>query len=179
MLDGMETHMLKFTICFIKQGDSVLLLNRESPSWMGAWNGVGGKIEPNESARDAALREIKEETGLVFDDIQFKGITTWVVDGKGFGGMYVYFAELPPDCRYEVPVKTAEGILDWKNIEWITHPENRGVAYNIPKSIEKIISGTTCFEHRCYYRDGRLIHHEFVDVGEDVEYTLGNSGRTL
>lgn len=32
---------LKYTICFIKRGDEILLLNREKSSWMGSWNGVG------------------------------------------------------------------------------------------------------------------------------------------
>src|SRR5690554_5924792 len=142
--------MLKCTICFIKQEDKILLLNRGYPSWMGVWNGVGGKIEPNETAKHSALREIKEETGIVLDFIQFKGIVTWYVDGKGVGGMYVYFAELPSDFCYETPIKTVEGILDWKNIEWILHPENKGLATNIPKSIEKIISDSNCFEYRCF-----------------------------
>jgi len=84
--------MLKFTICFIKQEDRILLLNREKPSWMGCWNALGGKIEPNENPRSSALREFKEESGIILDDIHFKGIVTWIVDGKWVGGMYVYFA---------------------------------------------------------------------------------------
>lgn len=35
--------MIAFTNCFIKKGDRILLLNRNKPSWMGMWNGVGGK----------------------------------------------------------------------------------------------------------------------------------------
>lgn len=41
--------MYSFTICFIKQGNNILLLNRESPEWMGIWNGVGGKLEEGET----------------------------------------------------------------------------------------------------------------------------------
>ena len=51
--------MLEFTICFIKQGNNILLLNREKPTWMGNWNGVGGKIHARESPKQCILREIK------------------------------------------------------------------------------------------------------------------------
>lgn len=64
--------MVEYTICFLKQGDKILLLNREKPQWMGAWNGVGGKIEQGETPLVSALREIKEETGLARHYIQRK-----------------------------------------------------------------------------------------------------------
>src|SRR5690606_3914655 len=102
--------------------------------------------------------------------IQFKGIVTWIVDGKGVGGMYVYLVELPSDYYYETPVRTAEGILDWKKIEWILHTENKGVVNNIPRSIQRIITSVKCFEHRCYYKDGQLINDEFIDINEEIEF---------
>jgi 8-oxo-dGTP diphosphatase len=159
--------MLKFTLCFIKQANKILLLNREYPSWMGVWNGVGGKLESNETARESVLREVIEETGIVLDSIEFKGIVTWIVDGNWVGGMYTYFAELPPDSHYVTPKKTEEEILDWKEIQWILHPENRGVANNIPKSIEKIVNDPNCFELRCFYEDSQLIRDEFIEIGKD------------
>jgi 8-oxo-dGTP pyrophosphatase MutT (NUDIX family) len=39
-------------------------------SW---WFTVGGGIDPGESAREAALRELREETGLVLDDAALVG----------------------------------------------------------------------------------------------------------
>jgi len=162
--------MLKFTLCFIKQNDRILLLNREYPSWMGAWNGVGGKLEAGETARLSALREIREETGIILEDVHFRGITTWIVEGNFVGGMYLYFAELPSEHVYEVPLKTPEGILDWKHLDWMLHPENRGIANNIPRSIEKIIGSSSCFEHRCYYRDDQLVKDEFYSMNEELEF---------
>jgi ADP-ribose pyrophosphatase len=161
--------MLKFTICFIKQGDHILLLNREKPSWMGAWNGVGGKLEPNETPRESILREVKEETGIVLDSIDFKGVVTWFVGGTWTGGMYAYIVELPSDYRYETPRKTDEGILDWKDMQWILHPENRGIVTNIPKFIGKLIHDPRCFEHRCFYQDGQLVQYECMQIDEDIE----------
>jgi 8-oxo-dGTP diphosphatase len=162
--------MLKFTLCFIKQGDRILLLNREKPSWMGCWNALGGKLEPDESPRASAIREIKEEAGINLDDVQFRGIVTWIVEGAWAGGMYVYFAELPASLDVPVPMKSDEGILDWKTVDWILHPKNQGIANNIPKSIGKIISGTEVFEHRCFYENDRLFRDEFRGIDKEVEH---------
>lgn len=161
--------MFKYNICFLKQNDQILLLNREKPSWMGRWNGVGGKIEENESPRESALREIKEETGIVLDSIDFKGIVTWIVDGKLTGGMYAYFAELPSDFIYETPIKTPEGILDWKSLEWIMHPENNGIADIIPKSIHRFIDDANCYEHRCFYENDKWTHDILIELNKDID----------
>lgn len=48
----------------ILRGDDVLLVRRGNPPRRGAWSLPGGKIEPGERARDAALREVAEETGV-------------------------------------------------------------------------------------------------------------------
>jgi len=42
----------------------------------GKWNGVGGKIDYNESPDEAVKREALEETGLVIEPI-FKGVITY------------------------------------------------------------------------------------------------------
>lgn len=43
----------------------ILLMEKKRPSWqVGKFNGLGGKIEKNEIAIDAMIREFKEETGL-------------------------------------------------------------------------------------------------------------------
>ncbi len=149
--------MLKYTICFIKQGDKLLMLNREYPTWMGMWNGVGGKIEKGEAPLPSIKREIYEETGLTIDHVIQKGIVTWSVDGVKTGGMYAFIAELPETVVYKTPAKTDEGILDWKEIDWLLNPDNDGVVPNIPFFLPKMLLEDKEYEHLCIFENDDLV----------------------
>ena len=59
------------------RGDEVLLIRRGTPPRMGEWSLPGGRIEGGERAIDAALRELREETGV---EAQITGLID-VVDG--------------------------------------------------------------------------------------------------
>ena len=55
----------------------VLLIRKNRPAWQaGKLNGVGGKIEPGESPRQAARREFCEETGLDLHESAFEHVLT-------------------------------------------------------------------------------------------------------
>ncbi|WP_246333939.1 NUDIX hydrolase [Thermoactinomyces mirandus] len=156
---------LKYTICFIRSGDEILLLNREHPTWMGRWNGVGGKIRPGETPHESVLREVKEETGIFLEEAKFKGVVSWISDEVRTGGMYLYFAELPRDFRLSTPVKTEEGILDWKKISWILHPRNEGVTDSMPRYFPAMLNEAGYFDHRCVYQQGVLISFQSIPLG--------------
>ena len=59
------------------KGESVLLIRRGRPPRQGEWSLPGGRIEPGELALDAALRELREETGV---EARIVGLVD-VVDG--------------------------------------------------------------------------------------------------
>lgn len=161
--------MLKYNICFIKRGHEFLLLNREFPSWMGCWNGIGGKLEQDESPLASMQREIREETNLRDYTLTYKGIVTWTSDGAEVGGMYLYLAEIPLEAQYDTPIKMPEGILDWKSRDWILHPKNVGISSNIPLFLTKMIEDPKCYDYHCTYEEGRLIRHVTVEIDRTTE----------
>ncbi|MEI7026845.1 NUDIX hydrolase [Paenibacillus sp. y28] len=66
-----------YTICFIRRGSELLLLNRRKAPNMGLWNGVGGKLMQGESPLQGVLREVREETGLTLSQARFAGTVAW------------------------------------------------------------------------------------------------------
>lgn len=59
----MKWYVLGF--CFNGDESKVVLISKLKPQWqVGLLNGVGGKIERNESSLEAMYREFEEETGI-------------------------------------------------------------------------------------------------------------------
>lgn len=105
------------------RGDEVLLIRRGTPPRLGEWSLPGGRIEPGEAAIDAALRELREETGV---EARMTGLLD-VVDGifPSAGKHYVlidYAAEwlagepVAGDDALEarfVALDKVEALIDW------------------------------------------------------------------
>ncbi|HEX9153834.1 MAG TPA: 8-oxo-dGTP diphosphatase [Candidatus Saccharimonadales bacterium] len=52
------------TLIFLRQNDQILLAMKKRGFGVGKWNGPGGKVEPNETYEEAAVRECQEEVGI-------------------------------------------------------------------------------------------------------------------
>jgi len=64
-MEGVMTELIDCVgvICF--RGEDVLLIKRGTAPRKGEWSIPGGRIEASETQRDAALRELFEETGIM------------------------------------------------------------------------------------------------------------------
>lgn len=152
-----------YTLCFIKQGNQILMLNRNKSPWLGIWNGVGGKREANESALDCIYREIIEETNIQINksDIVDKGYVTWNYDFKTPSlGLHLFFIEIPASYKYTTPIETNEGILAWKSIRWVNDKSNLGVSYNIPYFIDNVIYDPKRYHYHCEFKGYELLNVE-------------------
>ena len=65
-------------LCYIRDGERVLLqLKADGRFGGGLWNGPGGKIADGESAGEATVREVAEETGLTVRELLDHGTLTF------------------------------------------------------------------------------------------------------
>ena len=101
------------TLCFIlsPEGDDVLLL-KGAPTkriWPERYNGIGGHIEPGEDVYSAAVREVREETGLSVRDVRLRGVINIPVEGRQ--GIMVFVFAARAASRQVTP--SDEGTLEW------------------------------------------------------------------
>lgn len=58
----------------IIEGDRVVLVKRAHPPIQGQWSIPGGVLEVGEMVREAAIREAREETGLIVEPVELLGV---------------------------------------------------------------------------------------------------------
>lgn len=157
-----DTSMFKYTICLIRKGKNILLLNRNKKPTMGMWNGVGGKIEVNETPYEGAVKTF-EETGIRLRNVTYKGNVIFKNKDKDeieeTDGMYVFLANLPDEVHIHTPLNTDEGILEWKSIDWILDYGNRGVISNLKKYLPRILDEESNLEYTFIYDS----NHNIID----------------
>jgi 8-oxo-dGTP diphosphatase len=80
-------------ICYIFKDKKVLLINKKTGLGKGKVNAPGGRVEIAEMPRDAAVREVQEETGLTPINVREVGQLSFIFkDGYSLKGI-VYFAD--------------------------------------------------------------------------------------
>lgn len=69
-------------LCFDLSRQFVAMVHKRSgpPCVIGNWNGVGGKIDPGETAVQAMAREFKEETGVAVPVAEWNQFATLIAD---------------------------------------------------------------------------------------------------
>ncbi len=71
---------MRCTLVFLLQGGRILLARKKRGLGAGLINGVGGKIEPGETAEEAAVRECREEIGVTPLDLTRAGEHDFLMD---------------------------------------------------------------------------------------------------
>ena len=111
--------MFNTTLCYLEQDGNYLMLHRikkEHDINHDRWIGVGGKFEEGESPEECALREVREETGLVMNSWNYRGIVTFVSDRYEAESMHLFTSS---DFSGEL-IDCDEGVLEWVPIAKIS-----------------------------------------------------------
>ena len=132
--------MKKYVVIFLftKDYKKVLMIKRNKPPYKDCWNGIGGKIEENETEIQAAIRECHEETGIKLNNPKL--FITYIYPetnemNKGTNLSVLY------DFVNEVSVKSNyEGIYEWKDIAFALDFNNKELAglANISQFVKEI-----------------------------------------
>ncbi|KAL7304931.1 hypothetical protein TKK_0002729 [Trichogramma kaykai] len=69
------------SLVFIRKQQEILLGLKKRGFGQGKWNGFGGKVEPNETILQGAIREVKEECGLNAMDLRKIGLLEFEFEG--------------------------------------------------------------------------------------------------
>lgn len=123
----------------IEQNGKLLLLRRAHEPWAGSWNIVAGYVEADEDPKDAAVREVREETGLDVEISDLLKTYYFNDDPRGNGIVFVYKAEKisgtlrindeATDARYfaydELPSNVAKAGQDQIIADWILQSRHR------------------------------------------------------
>ena len=104
--------MRNTTLCHIEKDGKYLMLHRikkENDMKKNKWVGIGGKFEDKESPEECNAREVFEETGLVVNTAEYRGIVTFVSDEFETEYMHIFtcsdFSGTVKECN--------EGELCW------------------------------------------------------------------
>ncbi|MEE1166784.1 MAG: 8-oxo-dGTP diphosphatase [Treponema sp.] len=108
----MNKSMQNTTLCYIENRSRYLMLHRtkkQNDYNHDKWIGIGGKFEEGESPEDCVLREVREETGLELEKLEYRGIVTFVSDNNFTEFMHVFWS----DCFRGNLIDCDEGELEW------------------------------------------------------------------
>ncbi|KZD26075.1 MutT/nudix family protein [Bacillus cereus] len=67
----------------------------------------------------------------------------------------------------DTPLSTAEGLLEWKEIDWILDCDNRGVVSNLPKYLPIVLAEDNKLEHIFTYDNRNIINYTTSFLKED------------
>ncbi len=125
----------KYVLAFIFSDDfsRVLLIHKNRPDWQkGKMNGIGGKLETDESFLEAVVREVQEETGLMIVSSDWKLVAE--LEGPLF-----YTQVMATILPQPVPAQSmTDETVEWFDIKCL--PENciANLSWLIPLSADNL-----------------------------------------
>ncbi|MFD0740446.1 NUDIX domain-containing protein [Lysobacter koreensis] len=138
-------------------GREVLLVHRNAradDAHLGKYNGLGGKIEPDEDVLAGMRREIHEEAGIDCEQLSLRGTISWPGFGK-HGEDWLGFIFVVTQFSGSPFASNPEGTLDWVPLDQIEAlPMWEGDRQFLPLVFD---ADPRPFHGVMPYRDGRMV----------------------
>ncbi len=142
----------------------VLLVHRNArpdDQHLGKYNGLGGKMEPDEDVVACMRREIREEAGIECTGLRLRGTISWPGFGKR-GEDWLGFVFLIDRYEGEPLGENPEGTLEWVAIERILElPLWDGDRHFLPLVFD---ADPRAFHGVMPYRDGQMQSWSFSRI---------------
>jgi 8-oxo-dGTP diphosphatase len=153
----------------LRSGDELLLLCRSKEPNRGRYVPVGGRVDPFESPRAAATREVREETGYEVPAPRLRGVLVESSPTKYNWVVFVYSAEVERGPL----APCAEGELHWvpfDRVPCLPTPETDGYIYRL------IMEGQPFVLNAVYDSGLRLLRLE-NELESQLLHQSGDPGR--
>jgi 8-oxo-dGTP diphosphatase len=143
---------------------SVLMVHRNARPddlHLGKYNGLGGKLEPNEDAAAGVRRELREEAGIECLDMQLRGTMNWPGFGKRGEDWFVFLFIV---TRYsgKPPARNPEGDLEWVSLDSLESlPLWDGDRYFLKLLFD---SDPRTFHGVMPYKEGRMVSWDYSRI---------------
>ncbi len=142
----------------------VLLIHRNARAndqHLGKYNGLGGKMEPEEDIVACMRREIREEAAIECEAMQLRGTISWPGFGK-HGEDWLGFIFLIESFSGSPLERNAEGELEWIDIARIMElPLWDGDRHFLPLVFD---SDPRVFHGVMPYRDGKAVSWNYSRI---------------
>ena len=142
----------------------VLLIHRNArvdDQHLGKYNGLGGKLEPDEDVVAGMRREIHEEAGIDCDALSLRGTISWPGFGKQ-GEDWLGFVFVVTNYSGTPFSSNPEGTLEWVPVADILQlPLWDGDRHFLPLVFD---DDPRSFHGVMPYRDGKMVSWEFSRV---------------
>ncbi len=102
------------TLTHVIVNEQILLIRKKRGFGSGFYNGPGGKIENGENIFSAAIREVKEEIGIIVENIRPSGILVFFFGTKEVPDWIVYVFKT--DSFKGEPIPSDEADPEWFSI---------------------------------------------------------------
>ncbi len=131
-------------------------MGRDDDLHLGKYNGLGGKLEPDEDIVAAVRREVYEEAGIQVTALRLRGTVSW--PGFGSSGEDWFGFVFVVDAFEGTPIEAnPEGVLEWVPLQRLLAfdlPLWEGDRHFLPLVFDEAVGQ---FHGVLPYRDGRPV----------------------